>query len=83
MFAPGDGMGGGGVDSETVWCELFRAELLFISMQRTDRQLRLFMYNFNCLSFIIWERLEKYVNITSKIFLFFPYGYKYETLQYI
>lgn len=40
VFAPGDG-----VDSETVSFELFRAELLFISMLRTDRQLRLFVYS--------------------------------------
>lgn len=58
--------GRGGVDSETVKCELFRVELLYISLLRSDWQLRLFMYNFNCISFIIWERLDKYI----------PYGYK-------
>lgn len=76
---------GGRLGNRLVWIIPSWVALYFYAAYwSTVTFIRLFMYNFNCLSFIIWERLEKYVNITSKIFLFFiPYGYKYETLQYI
>lgn len=76
---------GGRLGNRLVWIIPSWVALYFYAAYwSTLTFIRLFMYNFNCLSFIIWEGLEKYVNITSKIFLFFiPYGYKYETLQNI